>query len=208
MFDDLDALAASQHRDRDDLCLEREQLRLDSLITEELHDAATSKLAIVVSKEDLADDAAFHHYGEAEFVRLSEQYRRLGRAALLVYLGEDFHAVYAREIRVTGIQSEERFRHFVALMQSSDGAKRFMEYQTPEHFRDQITRDAHRRVARDKLMRLISEAAGKSDLTYEAYSEKFWRELAAQVGLEILDARYRLLSLGGLTWQPKQLDIR
>jgi len=208
MSDDLDAIAANQHRDRDILCLEREQLRLDSLIAEELHDVAINKLAITVSKEDLADDSVFHHYGEAEFVRLAEQYGRLGRAALLVYSGEDLHTVYAREIHVSAIQSKEQFRHFVALMQSGDGAKRFIEYQTPEHFRDQITSDARRRVARDKLMRFLSEAAGKSDLTYEAYSEKFWRDLAAQVGLEILDTRYRLMSLKGLSWQPKQLNTR
>lgn len=187
----------------DELCMAREQKHLEFLIAQELYDAAIRKFAIEVSGEDLAADAAFHQYGEAEFVRLSDQYRRLGRAALLVYGGEDVHAVYIREVHATGAQSEEQFRRFVTLLRSAQGAERFVEYQTPERFREQITADARRRVAREKLMRILAEQARRNSRPYSDYSDEFWCELATHLGVEIVDLRYKPMSLKGLSWQPK-----
>jgi hypothetical protein len=205
--DDLQAIAEKQSRGRDELCLEREQLRLDHLVTQELYDAAIRKLAIDVSAKELAADAAFHHYGESEFERLSEHYRLLAHAALRIYRGEDAHVVYLRDVRggwAAPEESEDQFRRFVTLLRSAGGAQRFLERQTPDQVRESITDDARRRIARDKLMQVLSAQAERENLSLSAYSDTFWGELSTQLGVEILDVRYKRVSLKGLSWQPKQ----
>ena len=196
-------IAAKQQRDPAEVCLEREQQRLQLLVAGELFDTAIRKLGIEPSAAELAEDSAFHGYGEAEFTRLSERYRAMGRAALRIRNGEHFDAVYQGDVKKIAALPEKEFRRFVDLLPTADAAERFVERHSPEHFRATIAADARQRIGKTKLMQILSTEAEKRGVPFGAYAVAFWRELAAEIGLEVLDPRYKPISLEELSWQPQ-----
>jgi len=194
-------VAAKQQRDAAEVCLEREQQRLQLLAAGELFDSAIRKLGIEPSAEELAKDAASHRYDEKEYLRLSEHYRTLGRAALLVLRGEDIAAVHQRDVR--NALPEKEFRRFVGLFPNAAAAESFIDRHSPEHFRATIAADARQRIGKTKLMQILSAKATSLGVSFDAHAETFWRELAAELGLEVLDQRYKPISLKELSWQPQ-----
>jgi hypothetical protein len=195
----LQEIAAKEQRDPIVLCREREQQRLQLLAVRELVDAAIRKRGIEPTADEMAKDAAFHHYDEAEFTRLSERYRGLARAALRVFRGEQFDAVYAQNVQPTGMPQNE-FRHFVDVLGNADAAERFIVRHTPEHFRTSILTDARRRLGRARLTQTLKDEATRRGVPFQSYAQTFWRELAAAVGLEVMDHRYQPISLEELSW--------
>jgi len=200
-------VAEKQRRDPAEVCLEREQQRLQLLAATELVDAAVRKLDIEPTAEEMAADAAFHRYNEAEFTRLSEHYRAIGRAVLLVRRGQDAHTVYEQEVRAGGL-TEAQFRRFVDLLPTADAAEQFIARHTPEHFRTSILTDARRRLARNRLMQHLTDEAKRRGVSFDAQAETFWRQLAAEVGLEILDPNYKPISLKELSWKPETSNMQ
>jgi len=203
-FHDLRAGNATMNRDPKEICLEREQQRLDYLIADELFAAAAVKLRINVSSNDLAQDALANHYSEEEFKRLSERYCRLASATLLVYRGDPIADVYAHVIQtsVDGM-TEKEFGNFVRMIGSAESAMRFIERHTPDHFRISITENARRRLARDKVIGLLRQESVKNGESYSMFASKFWHGLADELCMQILEPRYTALSMEGLAWQAR-----
>jgi hypothetical protein len=192
-------------RDPAAICLDDEQKRLDLLLSGELHQAGAKKAGIEVTPDDLKRDSAFHGYGDAEYARLSQRYRALGQAVARVHRGEDAGAVYA-ELRSAASFTGEQFRDFVARLDSAEAAEQFVNRHSPEHFRTSILADARRRIARDKLMVFLDAEARRRAIPFDVYAKTFWREVIAEAGLEILDPRYRSVSVKGLSWQSRQVQ--
>ena len=188
---DLNAIAAKQNRAADDLCLEREQEHLQRWVMGELVEVAVRVLGVAVSDAELAKDAEFHRYNETEFVRLSEFYRRIGRAVLLVRQGNDIQAAYGRELLSAHI-SRAAFERFVSLIRTTAAAEQFIERHSPAHFRESIRHDALRRVSKAGVEHALAAEAAKRGVSTQIYAASFWRELAAESGVEILDPRYKL----------------
>lgn len=196
---DLEAIAARERRDPAVLCLEREQQRLQLMAVTNLVDTAIHKLGLQASPDEIARDATVQRNSERQFVRLSEFYRGLGRAALLVRRGEDVRVVYERDVSPTHAMPESEFQRFLRLIPDVDSAEHFIAQHSPEYFRDSMLEDARRRIGRAKVQQYLSNEAVRRGVPLELHVETFWRALADEIGLEILDPRYKPISFKGLS---------
>ena len=182
------------------VCLEREQRRLHMLMARELLEAGIRKRGIDATEAELAADAKSFGYGEKEFARLSELYRGVGRAALLIRRGADPQSVYQRDLAAS--ISEREFRRIVDIIPDVAAAEAFIDRHSADYFRESALRDARRRIGKAKLIEALSSEAASRGVTFQSHAETFWRELAAEIGVDILDSRYKTVPWKELLWQP------
>jgi hypothetical protein len=187
--------------DLDTLCREAEQAEIVRIIGSELFEAARRKYGIELTADEAAEAVPVKFRGDRIIRQMTEAHRAQGRAALRILRGEPpsrvleeelsdkaFAAKGIDDVQASGFTAESLRRIFPNV----GYAERFLARCTEEHTRRRLEEDFREQLLQRKLSARVRTLAGPSDASPESVMQQFWRDMAREQRVEILDSRYEL----------------
>jgi hypothetical protein len=134
---------------------------------------------------------------DAHLRAADERLKRLARATLLVRRGEDVDAVYLRDLAPHGV-TKEQFQGVMTAYPDEATALRALSVDVGAETRRQFNQQARRRLAEQKLSRVVDEQSKQNGVAFEVAAQRFWGAVVDRSDCVVFDESLHLPAMEGV----------
>jgi hypothetical protein len=182
-----------QGRSVEDACAAAEQEKFRQIVIAELLERICALESCGPSDEEIEPFRSAILKNEAQLRGLVDAGLQVSRAVARVYRGEPIEKVYEEAIRPQG-RTLDNFRREVAMYRSLEVVERHLQKDHLLLARQQFERSARRSAIRALLRQRIEASARAKNQSVEDAAGDYLNAMAARIGVDIIDSRFRMPS--------------